>query len=80
MFQIGWNLLEAAARGEEESMEGDGAIHQYSCPSRIFKVILDELNKNFVTAALASLRTDCDILRRSVMTALRWRHPPREVS
>ena len=40
----------------------------------------DELNKSFVTLALASLTADCDVLRRSVVTALRRRRPPQEVS
>ena len=39
-----------------------------------------EFGKNFVTAALASLTADCDVLRRSFATALRRRRPPREVS
>ena len=49
-------------------------------PVGVFKVVPVEFGKNFVTAALASLTADCDVLRRSVVTALRRRRPPREVS
>ena len=49
-------------------------------PVGVFKVVPAEFGKNFVTAALASLTADCDVLRRSFATALRRRRPPREVS
>ena len=49
-------------------------------PVGVFKVVPVEFGNNFVTAALASLTADCDVLRRSFATALRRRRPPREVS
>lgn len=50
-------------------------------PVGVFEVVPDDFKKReFVTLALASLTADCDVLRRSVATALRRRRPPREVS
>ena len=61
-------------------MEGEGALPQYSYPCQIFVKAPKEVNKSFVTLALASLTADCDVLRRSFALVLRRRRPPREVS
>ena len=46
----------------------------------VFVKVPKEVNKSFVTLALASLTADCDVLRRSFALVLRRRRPPREVS
>ena len=49
-------------------------------PVGVFVKVPKEVNKSFVTLALASLTADCDVLRRSFALVLRRRRPPREVS